>query len=163
MKDKRAASGARHEQRFGETHEDAYRADEKLPDPTRCPKCGASYRRGKWTWAKAPAQSHSHKCAACRRIEDDFPGGYVALEGEFLAAHRAEVLNLVKAREARTKLEHPLQRIIGVKPTAAGVMVTTTDAHLARGIARAVQAAFKGELDLSYSKSDNLLRATWTR
>ncbi len=152
-----------HEQLSGQPHEDSYRDSEKLPDPTRCPKCSATYRKGHWTWGKAPADAYLHKCPACRRIEDDFPAGYVTLKGAFVAEHRAEVLNLVKAREARAKSEHPLQRIIDVKPTATGVVVTTTDAHLARGIAKAVQAAFKGELDLSYSKSENLLRATWTR
>jgi hypothetical protein len=44
-----------------------------------------------------------------------------------------------------------------------GVLVTTTDTHLARSIAEAVQAAYKGELDFRYNKEDNLLRATWSR
>ena len=153
-----------HEQRLGQQpHDDSYRDEAKLPDPARCPKCGASYHKGRWTWAKAPAGAAAHKCPACRRTEDDFPAGYVTLNGAFLAEHRAEVLNLVKAREARAKSEHPMQRIIDVKRTPEGVLVTTTDAHLARGIAEAVHAAFKGELDLKYSRADNLLRATWTR
>jgi NMD protein affecting ribosome stability and mRNA decay len=152
------------EQRLGQQpHDDSYRDEAKLPDPARCPKCGAAYRKGRWTWTKAPAGATAHKCPACRRAEDDFPAGYVKLNGAFLAEHRAEILNLVKACEARAKSEHPMQRIIAVKGTPEGVLVTTTDVHLAHGIAEAVHAAFKGELDLKFSRADNLLRAAWTR
>lgn len=153
----------RHEQRMEEVREDSYRESAKMPDPARCPKCNATYLKGRWTWAKAPAEAAAHKCPACQRIEDKFPGGYVTLKGPFLAAHRTEVLNLVKARETRAKEEHALQRLIAVEDVADGVLVTTTDAHLARGIAMAVHEAFKGTLDMTYSKGENLLRATWKR
>lgn len=153
----------RKEQVMDAIREDSYRENAKLPEPARCPKCGASYQRGRWTWAKAPAEAYSHKCPACQRIEDEFPGGYVTLKGPFLAEHRAEILNLVKAREARAKEEHPLQRIMGVDSVSEGVVVRTTDAHLARGIAMAVHEAFKGSLDMTYNKGENLLRATWKR
>jgi hypothetical protein len=43
------------------------------------------------------------------------------------------------------------------------VEVTTTGTHLAREIAERVQHAYKGELEFSYNKEDNLLRAAWRR
>ena len=153
----------RREQLMDEIREDSYREDAKLPEPTRCPKCGATYRRGRWTWNAAPEDAHAHTCPACQRIADEFPGGYVTLKGEFLPEHRTEILNLVKARETRAKEEHPLQRIMAVESVAGGIVVKTTDAHLARGIAMAVQEAFKGTLDMRYNKGENLLRATWKR
>ena len=153
----------RKEEGLRERHEDSYREDAKMPDPASCPKCGAAYLKGRWTWHDAPAGAHSHKCPACRRIEDDFPAGYVTLKGEFLPQHRAEILNIVAAREKRAKSEHPLQRLMAVTDVPGGLLVTTTDTHLAREIAQAMHEAFKGELDLSYSKDENLLRATWTR
>jgi hypothetical protein len=153
----------RREQLMDEIREDSYRANAKLPDPTRCPKCGATYLRGRWTWSKAPTDAHVHKCPACQRIDDDLPGGYVTLKGPFLAEHRAEILNVVKARETRAKEEHPLQRLMGVDTVADGVLVKTTDAHLARGIAMAIHEAFKGTLDMTYNKGENLLRANWRR
>jgi NMD protein affecting ribosome stability and mRNA decay len=152
----------RKEQRMPET-EDSYRMNGKLPDPAQCPKCKATYLQGRWTWAKAPVNAASHTCPACQRIADEFPAGYVSLRGAFLPQHRTEVLNLVMARAERAKAEHPLQRVMAVEKTAAGTLVTTTDAHLARGIAQALHEAFKGELSLFYSKAENLLRATWTR
>jgi NMD protein affecting ribosome stability and mRNA decay len=150
------------EQRMPET-EDSYRMEAKMADPARCPKCKATYLKGRWTWTKAPEDAASHTCPACQRIADGFPAGYVSLRGTFLPQHRTEVLNLVMARAERAKTEHPLQRIMAVEKTPEGTLVTTTDAHLARGIATALHEAFKGELSLSYSKSENLLRATWTR
>ena len=104
-----------------------------------------------------------HTCPACRRIEDDFPAGYVTLKGPFLAEHRDEVLAVVTARAERARLAHPLQRIIGMQEVARGVLVTTTDGHLARGIGVALRDAFKGELELAFSKEENLVRATWSR
>lgn len=164
MKSERGAtrSGDRETALVGR-REDSYRMEAKMPDPAICPTCRASYLKGRWTWSGAPADAARHKCPACRRIEDDFPGGHVTLKGKFLPEHRDEILGLVKAREARAKSEHPLQRIMDVKDVPAGVVVTTTDAHLASGIARAVHDAFKGELDLTYSQDENFLRATWTR
>lgn len=153
----------RKEQLLEAIRDDSYRETSKLPEPTRCPKCGASYQSGRWTWAKAPADAHAHKCPACQRIEDEFPGGYVTLKGPFLAEHRTEILNLVKARETRAKEDHPLQRIMAVDTSGETVVVKTTDAHLARGIAVALHEAFKGTLDMSYNKGENLLRATWKR
>jgi hypothetical protein len=52
---------------------------------------------------------------------------------------------------------------MAVQPTPDGILVTTTDVHLARGIAHAVHRAFKGELAMRYSKAENLLRVTWKR
>ena len=41
--------------------------------------------------------------------------------------------------------------------------VTTTDSHLARGIAEAIHDAYKGELKVRYSRDENLVRAVWKR
>jgi hypothetical protein len=152
----------RRERRLEESR-DSYRDSAKLPDPGRCPACGATYVKGRWTWREAPADAARYICPACQRTRDRLPAGYVTLEGPFLPAHRAEILNLVRAREARDREEHPLQRIIAVESTADRIVVTTTDAHLARGIASAVHEAFKGTLDISQAQGENPLRATWKR
>ena len=142
---------------------DSYRETKKVADPARCTRCGAAYLEGRWTWHQAPEGAAMLTCPACRRIEQHQPAGYVTLKGPFFAAHRKEVLELVSGREARERAEHPLQRIIGVEDVDGGVMVTTTDAHLARGLAVAVQEAFKGDLDLDFGPDENLARAVWQR
>ena len=52
---------------------------------------------------------------------------------------------------------------MGIADTNEGVVVTTTDTHLARDIAEALHHAYKGDLDYHYNKEDNLLRASWSR
>ena len=154
----------RKEPRLAAAPKDSYEAGAKLADPLKCPRCGAAYLKGRWTWARAPAGAGEVTCPACRRIEDNFPAGYVTLKGPFFEQHREEVLALVADREQRARAEHPLQRIIGVEPMSRGVRVTTTDIHLAHGIARTVHDAFKGgTLEIRFSKDEHLVRATWTR
>jgi len=143
---------------------DAYRLDRKLADPATCPKCKATYLAGRWTWEKAPPQSAKTECPACRRIADDYPGGWVTLKGPFFADHRTEVLARVVAQETREKAEHPLQRIIALEERGpAGTVVTTTDAHLAKGIAQSLKSAYKGMVAFDFTPGENRVRATWER
>lgn len=44
-----------------------------------------------------------------------------------------------------------------------GLVVTTTDVHLAREIGHALREAFKGELTQSWNETEQVLHATWTR
>jgi NMD protein affecting ribosome stability and mRNA decay len=142
---------------------DTYKSKKKLSEPTRCPECGAVYHGGRWQWRIAAAGAHETLCPACHRIHDKFPAGYVTLKGEFIVAHRDEILQLIRNREAHEKAEHPLERIMGIEGVEDGVLVTTTDIHLARNIGEAVHAAYKGELQYHYNKEENLLRVLWTR
>ena len=143
--------------------DDSYKSKGKLPDTTRCPTCGASFHAGRWTWDAAPDGAHEHLCPACHRIQDKFPAGYVALSGEFFREHREEILGLARHCEEKEKAAHPLQRIITIEDGAEGVLVTTTDVHLAHDIAERVHDAYQGSPVFHYNKEDNLLRATWKR
>jgi NMD protein affecting ribosome stability and mRNA decay len=154
----------RREQLLDDPRHDSYKARGKLSDPTRCPECGAVFTKGRWTWNSVPrAGAHEQPCPACERIRDGYPAGYVNLGGEYLAAHRDEILNIIRNCEEEEKAGHPLQRIMAIKDVEGGVLVTTTDAHLARRIAERVHDACKGSLALQYNKEENLVRATWTR
>jgi NMD protein affecting ribosome stability and mRNA decay len=142
---------------------DSYRLDAKLAGHIACPGCGASYEKGRWTWAKPRPDATSRKCPACQRIADGYPGGYVTLSGPFVGQHRDEIVGLLRAREARERGEHPMQRIIAVEPKREGLVVTTTDSHLAGALANALREAFKGEVDIHYGQDEALVRATWRR
>ncbi|HVB49879.1 MAG TPA: BCAM0308 family protein [Burkholderiales bacterium] len=153
----------RREQLLQELVHDSYKSKRKLPEPTRCPQCGATYHKGRWTWDLAPAGAHEETCPACHRIHDKFPAGYVNLTGAFLAAHRDDIVHVVRSHEAKEKAEHALERIMAIENTTDGILVTTTDAHLARNIAEALHNSFKGELEYHYNKEENLLRVNWSR
>ena len=144
--------------------DDPYRHAAKPPEPTKCPECKAVFAEGRWTWAKAPADANELVCPACQRIHDCFPAGYVTIKGAFLSEHRDEIVNLIENHEKKEKAARPLQRIMAIDDKRDGALeVTTTDSHLARGIAEALHGAYKGELKLRYSRDENLLRASWKR
>jgi NMD protein affecting ribosome stability and mRNA decay len=142
---------------------DPYRASLKPPEPTTCPKCHATYTGGRWSWADAPDDSYEQVCPACQRIHDHFPAGYVTIKGEFFKDHRDEIVALIQNHEKSERERRPLQRIMNMEETREGFQVTTTDSHLARGIAEALHGAYKGDLKLRYSRDENLVRATWKR
>jgi NMD protein affecting ribosome stability and mRNA decay len=153
----------RREELRDELVHDSYKSKKKLREPTRCPECGAVYHDGRWQWLPAPAGAHEEICPACHRIRDRFPAGYVTLKGEFFRSHRDDIVHLARNREQHEKAEHPLERIMAVDDVDDGVLITTTDTHLARDIGEAVHAAYKGELEYHYNKEENLLRVLWTR
>jgi NMD protein affecting ribosome stability and mRNA decay len=142
---------------------DTYKVGKKLPEPTVCPRCGAVFHKGHWSWAARPARANEAVCPACRRIADNCPAGTLRLSGSFLAAHREEVLNVVRHQEREAKKEHPLSRIIGITASKAGLMVTTTDMHLPRRIGEALWHAYHGELKLHYAEDARMIRMTWKR
>lgn len=148
---------------FQERVQDTYKTKGKLPEPTVCPECGAIYHKGRWQWLPRPDRAHEQLCPACHRVHDQLPAGYVTLAGEFLGQHRDEILHLVRNHAEKARTEHPLERIIAVGDHDGGVMVTTTDIHLARGIGEALEHAYQGELEFHYNENENLLRVHWQR
>lgn len=146
-----------------EYQHDAYKAKQKLPEPTWCPQCGAVYHQGRWQWSAKPAKAHEEMCPACHRIHDEFPAGFVSISGTFFKEHRDELLSQIKNDEAKAKAEHPMERIMNIKDQDGNILVTTTGIHLARGIGEALHHAYKGELEFHYNQQENLLRVVWER
>lgn len=153
----------RHLQILDDPVHDPYHEREKLLEPAVCTDCGAVYHEGRWQWIAPPVHALQARCAACRRIAEKLPAGYVSIEGQFARDHRDEVRNLVTHLETREKAEHPLQRIMAIEEQDDALMITTTDIHLARGIGEALEHAYKGELDFHYNKEQYLLRVRWRR
>ena len=113
-----------------------------------------------------PVESDRHDvvCPACQRIRDGAPSGVLLLTGEFVAKHRDEILGLARNEEAHVKAEHPLARIIKIEDQTEppeGVVITTTDPHLARRIGEALHHAYHGTFTCRYEEDEDLLRANW--
>ncbi len=142
---------------------DPYKARGKLPEPTVCPQCGAVWQDGRWRWSLRPAPAHETLCQACERINDRYPAGEITLAGGFFAAHRDEILNLVRNTEEREKQEHPGHRLMVMNSVEGGMVVTTTDIHLPRRIGDALHDAYKGELNLDYDEDGYFVRVRWQR
>lgn len=148
---------------FQEYEHDAYKARGKLREPTVCPECKAVFHKGRWQWLPRPEGAHSEMCPACHRVRDHFPAGYVELKGDFVSQRREDVVNLVRHVEEKARAEHPLQRIMDIAEEDGGLMVTTTDIHLAHGIGEALRHAYRGELQSHYNTEEKLLRVHWER
>lgn len=146
-----------------ELEHDPYHSKRKIAEPTACPDCGAKYTKGRWTWGDAVTNAHEQLCPACRRIKDKVPAAFLTLRGDFLVAHRNEIMNLINNYEQREKTEHALKRIMSSDEREVETVISFTDAHLARGIGEAIHNAYEGDIDYQYTKEDIMLRVTWTR
>ena len=149
---------------IAEDRHDPYALHAKPAEPTWCPQCGAVFEDGRWQW-KERLSSHAPSllCAACRRTKDNMPAGIVQIDGDFAHAHRDELVAMLQHRAERARAEHPLQRIMHIADSAAGLEVATTDIHLAHELAQALHHAYHGDLQLHYSDKQVLLRAHWRR
>jgi NMD protein affecting ribosome stability and mRNA decay len=144
-----------------ERNHDPYRAKEKLTEPTVCPECSAVFREGRWRWAAGPADAPRALCPACQRARDHYPAGFLQIQGDFLRAHRQEILQLCRHTADREGKDHPQNRILDIEPEGDGVLVTTATIHMARTLGDALRSAYQGELELDYE--EDVLRARWSR
>jgi NMD protein affecting ribosome stability and mRNA decay len=156
--------GSRRDRLIHEHIHDPYKTPHKLVEPTICPECGAVFHAGRWQWMSTPpVNALKTSCQACHRIRDNYPAGIVTLSGGFLREHRAELLNLVRNQETAAKQDHPLHRIMAIDETDDSLVIKTTDLHLPRAIADAVQDAYRGDLKLHYDEEGYFLRVEWQR
>ncbi|HBI16123.1 MAG TPA: ATPase [Desulfobulbaceae bacterium] len=144
-----------------EKHHDTYREGKKRGEPSACPQCGAVFSGGRWGWIEAPEGAVSCICPACQRIADDYPAGYVELQGPFFEQRREEILNLVKNEENLEKGEHALERIIQIRKESGHTLITTTGVHIARRIGEAVVRAYQGDLTFTYGDDEKTVRVKW--
>lgn len=166
MKDTSSAPRSRHEQRHEQRRAaslDPYRQRRKPSGSAACADCGAVFYRGRWSWRAAPAHAPRALCPACRRIRERLPAGFVRLAGPYAREHRDALISIARRCEAAERKEHPLQRIMRVEASGEGLVVTTTDGHLARRIGEALHRSRRGELAYRYTRGERLLRVTWTR
>ena len=154
----------RHDRLLREQVHDTYKQRGHLKEPTRCPGCGAVYRKGRWSWtAEADEGAEETVCTACHRSADNYPAGEVTLEGDFALRHKDEILKLVRNVETAANKEHPMNRIIEIRDADSQILITTTDVHLPRRIGKAIQAAWKGSLDIHFDEGGYFTRISWRR
>ena len=162
--DDNAPAGRSQIRNLREKRHDTYKLRSKLPEPTICPECGATYHKGHWSWGQPPSGSvHEHTCPACQRILDHYPAGELTISGAFATAHEEEIVNLAKNIEQKEKVQHPLNRIMAIEKSAAGMRILTTDIHLPRRIAESLEHAWEGVLDMHYDEEGYFIRLAWRR
>jgi len=141
-------------------------------EPTVCSKCGAVHSGKRWGAANAQVDINRQKwlpaqttvCHACRQAQTGIAGGYVYLEGGFLAAHRGEIERLLRNEAERAVEDNPLARIMGwERPDDDRLVIATTNEHLAQRLGHALQKAFSGEVQYDFSHENKLTRVRWHR
>ena len=140
---------------------DPYQRQQKLEDGTVCRQCGAAFHEGRWQWLARPQAAAEGLCAACRRINDKFPAGTLALRGPFAREHKDEIIHLARHREQAEKNEHPLNRIINIEENADAITINTTDIHLPRRIGETIKRTWRGALTFAYEADGYFVRVDW--
>lgn len=148
---------------FKDERNDVYRERQKYKEPTVCPNCSALFIKGRWTWQETTDEEiHEALCPACKRIEDNYPAGFVEMSGSFFEEHYGEIMHMIKNLERTESDEHPLERIMGIDSEKGKTMITTTGIHLPRRLGDALKHAYQGDLDISYD-AENYIRVSWQR
>jgi hypothetical protein len=120
--------------------------------------------KGRWHWVEEwPTGAPRKICQACLRVQDSCPAGWLSIIGSFVLSHRTEIVSVALNEQARELKDHPLNRIMRIVDEAGGLLVTTTDIHLARRIGEALHRAHKGELKIHYDLGGCAVRVDWTR
>lgn len=142
---------------------DPYRLTEKPPGGATCKRCGAMVREGRWTWSEAAKGGVIMTCPACRRMEDDYPAGYLALEGPFFGENRKEIMNLVRNVAEAEKNKRPLERVMAIRRDGETTLITTTGVHIARRLGHSLKRSYQGDLQVNYKDGEKRVRVSWFR
>ena len=155
---------ARKDKLIQEYVHDPYFSKMKYSEPSVCERCRVVFNDGIFMWMKpVPKNADSMLCPACRRIADDYEGGIVYLEGDFLTEHKAEIMNAIRNVEAEAKKKRPLDRIIEISQQDEKLVVKTTYEHLAKKIGNALHRAYKGNFKTQYLEGEKYVRVWWSR
>ncbi len=133
-----------------------------------CEGCQAVYQNKRWyvngDLLKAGTKTTTIVCPACLKIRDNFPGGIVTLQGDYVLPHKRDLLKLVKNEEERARGYNPLERVMSIKENGQGsIVINTTNEKLAQRLGRAIQRAFHGEVTYRWSHDNKLVRVDWVR
>jgi len=149
---------------------DPYASRNDHGDPAVCTGCHAVYHLKHWRFDEDLYRRYTQEggvqtviCPACRKVADNYSEGAVVLSGEFFAAHREEIMNLISNEEERAKGINPLERIVRLTEDGSVATVTTTNEKLAQRIGRALQKAYQGAVTYRWSEDTKYAHVRWVR
>ena len=146
-----------------EKRKDAYLGRNRLPAVHACTSCGVVFMNGRWMWKEIENHSTKTICPACRRINDNYPAGYVEIRGNFFDGHETEITNLIYNTEKLEKKDRPLERIISMNLKKGYATLTTTGIHIARRIGEALSRSYQGNFSFKYLDGEKGIRVFWER
>ena len=140
-------------------------------EPIVCAGCGALYVHKHWSHSAGARRRASGQpievriCGACKSQKNGMPHGFVHVDGEFVRAHRADIVALLRNEAARAAEHNPLARIVTWHDDGRtdDVLVTTTTEHLAIRLGQALEKAFDGRVLYGFSHENKLAHVWWHR
>lgn len=152
-----------------DSYDDPYISDESLEENTQCTQCGSVYMQSRWYLKdKIPdktivGETHKIVCPACRKLEDNLPGGVLKITGDFFWKHEDEILNLIRNESNKAQTINPLERIMSIESDKGEIEITTTNEKLVQRIGKALQKAYSGHVEYKWSEDTKLARVNWHR
>lgn len=142
-----------------------YLKDKKYKEPTICKVCGLVFSDGIWKKTDKPKGEYFEDiCPACKRIKDNYYGGILNLKSDIIKTKKDEIVNLMRNKEKESENINPLRKIGKIEEINENEMnIYTTFEHLAVAIGKAIQRAFKGDLEIKYKENDKVARVYWTK
>ncbi|OGP21679.1 MAG: hypothetical protein A2054_09435 [Deltaproteobacteria bacterium GWA2_55_10] len=139
-------------------------------DMALCKRCGSIYHEKRWYKRDDLPEKLSQTpntdivfCPACQKFRDNYPEGYLTIEGKFVEAHGDEIMNLIANKEDRQLHINPLEQIIEIRRHDGHIEVKTTTGKLAQRIGRILQKTFSGEIVYKWSVDTKIARVVWWR
>jgi NMD protein affecting ribosome stability and mRNA decay len=140
-----------------------------LPEPALCPGCGAVYAKKRWA-LRGDAQALPGTpiavriCSSCRRRRSGVPHGYVHIDGEFFATHRAEMEALLHHEVEHARRDNHLNQVMAWEDDGTGgLLITTASEHLAQRLGHTLEKAYDGQVHYGFSHENKLAHVWWHR
>ncbi|MDD5748035.1 MAG: BCAM0308 family protein [Actinomycetota bacterium] len=136
----------------------------------KCPQCGAIFDGRRWVLEPDERLERELKkgyessfCPGDSAIKDGKIGGVVKIGGKFFDAHMDEITALLENVAERARKRNIASRIVKTEKLGNGLVVETTDEHLAEKIGKEIHKAFKGDLEIRWQEKDRFVRVSWKR
>lgn len=92
------------------------------------------------------------------------PHGYLHVDGDFFAAHRADIEPLLRNEVERAREDNPLHQILAWSNLQGdGVLITTATENLAQRLGHALAKAYDGHVRYGFSHENKLTDVWWQR
>ncbi len=169
---KRLSIKSTHEEKGSRTKRstNVYLPKKGMKETAVCGKCHLVYQNKRWYIDEAEArrllagnQANRGICPACRRMEDGLPAGITTFSGDYFGQHEAEILDIIKNTETKSRVKSPLGRVMEISQEGNVLTVSTTEDKLAQKLGREVYRAHKGELHFQWAHDQELVRVNWQR
>jgi NMD protein affecting ribosome stability and mRNA decay len=136
-----------------------------------CEDCHALYQGKRWFFDEklygklaGAGKVRQVVCPTCRKIKDHYVEGYLTLRGEFLVAHKDELVTLLENEAAKVGKRSVDDRIIQMTPEGDDkLVVETTTEKLAQHLGRTIYKAYKGDLSFQWGEPNRFVRVYWSR